>query len=150
MTAKENNLADSLSLPQQNYVEAIAELLDEHGHAHPARIAELLNVRKPSVTEAVDRLVDLGIARRSGHKVLFTEKGTQIAEELTGRHEALRKFMVDVLGMDNKRADEAACRMEHSTSQKFIKRLTAFQQFLDRESNADIAARWSKEPGNAK
>jgi len=138
-------MVDEISLPQQNYVEAIAELIDEHGHAHPARIARLLNVRKPSVTEAVDRLVDLGIVRRNNQEVIFTEKGELIAKELSGRHRTLRAFMIEVLGMERKHADEAACRMEHTASPKFIKRLRSLQEFIVHESNADLAAKWFEE-----
>ncbi len=144
MTKKSKTLSDELSLPQQNYVEAIAELIEEHGHAHPAKIAALLKVRKPSVTEAVGRLVELGIARRNNQEVLFTTKGALVAEELAGRHEALRSFMVRVLGMDEKDADKAACRMEHSANPKFIKRLKLLQNFMNSDSNSELAEKWSK------
>lgn len=145
MTGKKKALADELSLPQQNYVEAIAELIDDHGHAHPAKIAEQLKVRKPSVTEAVGRLVELGIARRSNQEVYFTKKGELIADELSGRHEALLSFMVKVLGMDEKDADKAACRMEHNANPRFIKRLKMLQDFMQRDSNSDVASKWFKD-----
>ena len=141
------NVTDELSLPQQHYVEAIAELIDDHGHAHPARIAELLKVRKPSVTEAVDRLVEIGIVTREQQKVLFTEKGASIASELSGRHEALRSFMVGILGMEKEHADAVACRMEHSVGPKFIKKIRALQQFLEKDSNAGTMAEWRKHTG---
>lgn len=143
------NVTDELSLPQQNYVEAIAELIDDHGHAHPARIADRLKVRKPSVTEAVDRLVEIGIVRREDQKVLFTEKGAGIASELSGRHATLRSFMVEILGMEKEQADTAACRMEHSVGPRFIKKIRSLHEFLKKENNAGTMADWRKETGAA-
>lgn len=145
MNTKRTPLADQLSLPQQNYVEAIAELIEDHGHAHPGKIAELLNVRKPSVTEVVNRLVELGIAKRNNQEIFFTKKGELVAADLSGRHETLRSFMVEVLGMDVRDADRAACRMEHHANPRFIKRLRILQDFMRRDSNAKLAAKWFKD-----
>ena len=58
-----------LSLPQQNYIEVIGELTEEHGHAHTSAIAGRLSVSQPSVTEAMSRMIDLGLVQKAGHEI---------------------------------------------------------------------------------
>ena len=47
------NLSDRVSASQEDYIEAIAELIEEHGHAHTRDIAVKLGVKMPSVTNAL-------------------------------------------------------------------------------------------------
>lgn len=133
-----------LSLTQQNYVEVIAELVEKHGHAHPSEIARMMNVKKPSVTEAVSRLEGQGIVSRVGQKVLLTSKGMQIADELSYKHETIRNFMAEVLDMNNKTADSAACRLEHSAGSEFTGRLLLLYEFMKNEMPAKCQNEWKK------
>ena len=142
MTKKDKAKIEDLSLPQQNYVEAIAELIEKHGHAHPSEIAKLLKVKKPSVTEAINRLVDLGVARRLDQEIVLTRRGTAIAQDLTHRHETLRRFMADVLEMESHKADEAACRIEHSASPEFIERLLLLEEFIQLKEGSSFKKQW--------
>ena len=142
MSGKSGSGVDVLSLPQQNYVEAIAALIQQHGHAHAAEVARALKVRKPSVTEAVSRLVDLGFARRQGQEILLTARGRGVARELTDRHETLRRFMADTLGMGAREADDAACRLEHSAGPEFVGRLLLLERFLQLKRTAGFRRQW--------
>ena len=134
----------SLSLPQQNYVEAIAELTGQHGHAHTTEIARRLKVKKPSVTEAVNRLVDMGIARRSEQEVLLTENGNAIANDLAHRHTTLRSFMINVLGMDPDKADAAACEIEHSVNPDFVNRIAILEKFMQKTISESCKQKWKE------
>ncbi|MFC1498680.1 metal-dependent transcriptional regulator [Verrucomicrobiota bacterium] len=142
MTKKDRSQIDDLSLSQQNYVEIIAELIEKHGHAHTSEIAKLLNVKKPSVTEAVSRLVKLGITRRLDQEIMLTRQGTAIAQNLAHRHESLRRFMIDILETDSLKADEAACRIEHSASSEFIKGLLLLEEFIQLKTTVGFKKRW--------
>ena len=102
----------------------------------------MLEVKKPSVTEAVSRLVHLGIVRRGNEGVLLSSKGAQLAQSLTERHEALRSFMQDVLGMDPGSADAAACRIEHSAAKEFTDRLSRLRSFMQEPGNARLQKKW--------
>ncbi len=120
-----------LSLPQQNYVEAISDLIENHGHAHTTEIAKLLKIKKPSVTEAISRLVEIGVVQKLGN-------------ELMHRHKTLQEFMRDVLEMDPKEADETACRIEHSASPKFIKRLLLLKEFIQVKNEPNFKKKFSQ------
>ena len=49
-------MAKQLTESLEDYLETIAELIAEEGHAHTKKIAERLNVRMPSVTSILQQL----------------------------------------------------------------------------------------------
>ena len=133
--------ADELSLPQQRYVEIIGELLRREKEARITEVAELLEVSAPSASEAVKRLTDLEITKRTAQQgIELTEKGWQIADQLENRHQALRRFMVEVLAMQPVQADEIACRVEHCVDRRFTDRLVNLARFLEKEHPATLQA----------
>ncbi len=133
--------AESLSLPQQRYIEVIAELQRERGQARMTDVAERLEVRLPSASEAVKRLVAHGLAlRNSRSDVGLTSSGQQIAEQLDERHQALRRFMVDVMAMEATHADELACRVEHCVDREFVERLVDVGGLLEQKYPEALAA----------
>lgn len=125
---------DSLSLPQQRYVEVIGELLRAKGQARTTDIAERLSVSLPSVSEAVKRLAEMGITTRGTNSgVGLTAAGRRAAEQLESRHASLQRFMVDVMAMDPEKADSIACRVEHCVDREFSNRLLDLANFLEKE-----------------
>ena len=52
---------ESPSLSQQQYIEAIAALMKTRGQARASELAAQLGVSMPSVSQAIDRLVALGL-----------------------------------------------------------------------------------------
>lgn len=104
----------SLSLPQQNYIETIYELCLEHDHAHTKAIAEKLNVKMASVTEAMLNLADQGLVNYHARQpVTLTEEGMKFANKLHKRHKILADFF-SAIGCDSALAEKTACRVEHS------------------------------------
>ena len=84
----------NVSASLEDYLEAIGELIRLHGHAHTKDIAARLNVKMPSVTNA------LGVLSKSGHiiyrpnlPVLLTETGKALADRVTRRHRILQDFL---------------------------------------------------------
>lgn len=104
----------SLSLPQQNYIETIHELCLIHDHAHTKAIAEKLNVRMASVTEAMLSLSSQGLVNYHARQpVTLTVKGKKVAEKLHRRHQILADFF-SLIGCDNETAEKTACKVEHN------------------------------------
>ena len=125
---------EALSLPQQRYVEIIDGLMRESGQIRVTDVAARMEVSLPSASEAVKRLVELGIAMRIPPLgVALTVEGRRIANQLDRRHQALKRFMVDVMAMEPERADIVACRVEHCVDGEFSERLLDLAQFLERE-----------------
>ncbi len=122
---------ESLSLAQQNYVEMILDLSLVDGYARTSDLAARLGVSLPSVSEAVTRLVDQGIAfRNARHGIELTEQGRRVARQLRHRHDALLLFMMDVMAMERKPADAMACKIEHCVDKAFTDRLLMLADYL--------------------
>lgn len=126
------NPDSGVSASQEDYLEAILHLTDENRVARSKEIAETLNVTKASVTGALRQLKANGLINHSPYSyVTLTDEGERIAREVTRRHRILADFLFRVLGLDEKSADENACRIEHAIDQDVLERLIEFVAYLD-------------------
>ena len=104
----------ALSESAENYLKTIGRLCQEHGHAHVVDISRALNVKKPSVTAALSLLRDVGLIEYKTYTpVTLTEKGQQYSDQLRAKAMTITSFVIDCGGVDEKRAAEAACLLEH-------------------------------------
>ena len=141
---------EKLTLAQQQYVETIADLIRERGEARTTDLAERLDVSLPSASQAVGRLIDMGLARRkSWHEIILTAQGRAISRQLGRRHQVFRRFLTRVLRMSAKAADANACRIEHCIDPGLADRLGSFADFFERELPAGAKARWLQKIGDA-
>lgn len=113
------------------YLETIKEMEEEKKVVRVKGIARRLKVKMPSVTEALGNLSDEGLVRHEkyGH-IELTPTGNEVARKIFSRHQILFSFFTDILGVDSKRADEDACRIEHVISEITLKRLVRFAHFV--------------------
>ena len=89
-----------------------------------------LGVSGPSVTEALQVLSEKGLVHYEPYgPITLTPKGEAAARDVLYRHGALKDFFVSVLGIDEKTADEGACKMEHAASPKIIERLVKYTRY---------------------
>lgn len=112
---------------EQEYVELIHALQKKNPVARIKDIAKLRDVASPTVTVAVDRLKTAGLVthEKSGYVVL-TEEGKYLAGRLERRHQLVRKFLQDVLGVDPEIAEQDACNIEHVLHRQSINSLEKF------------------------
>lgn len=121
----------ALSATLEDYLEAILELVRESSVARSRDIAGRLGVHKSTVTAALRSLGDLGLIHYAPYEVIrLTPEGEQRARDVLHRHEALRDFFVDVLGVARPVAEKAACAMEHSVPKELLQRMADFSAFL--------------------
>ncbi len=103
-----------LTQSNEDYLEAIRRLCILHGSAQVRDIANLMNVKMPSVNSAVKSLSDLGLVEYVQYApVKLTKEGEVLADKVIEKHKALRSFFKDVLELSHDRADDLACRLEH-------------------------------------
>ncbi|MHC5076862.1 MAG: metal-dependent transcriptional regulator [Planctomycetota bacterium] len=120
-----------LSASLEDYIEAIYNLADETGFARSTDIARNLGVSKASVTGALRALSDKGLANYEPYgRISLTEHGVSTASEVARKHDILRSFFVDVLGIDTNVAQKAACKSEHALGSEVISRLLSFIEFV--------------------
>lgn len=131
MVAKSNNLSASL----EDYLEAIFNLAGESKVARSKEIAKLLGVSKSSVTGALRVLKEKGLANYKPYDfVTLTDDGRAAAAEVARKHNILKSFFVNVLGVDVDIAQRAACAAEHKLGPEVIARLLRFIEFVTRSS----------------
>jgi len=145
-----NDLVSNLSLHQQKYIETIYELCDEHehDHAHSKSIAERLNIKMPSVTEALRTLSGLGLINYQVRKAItLTDQGVAVARMLDCRHKNLESFFIDVLGCESDRAAAFACDIEHVIDCELSSRLGSFVDFINSgsEERRDVFDQFKKQ-----
>jgi len=103
-----------LSRSAEDYLEAIGTLCKIHGQALVSDVAQMLNVKKPSVTAAVHQLAEAGYVDYKPYApIILTEKGKLHAESVIRAHQTLMRFLREKAGLCPERADEVACLMEH-------------------------------------
>jgi len=107
-------MISGLTSVQEDYLETIYRLTIERKVARNKEIAEALNVKTATVTGAVQHLAEIGYVNYESHGyVTLTDIGAKLAKELLERHQLFSLFFHDILGLEEKVADEVACRTEH-------------------------------------
>ncbi len=132
--------AGSISSSLEDYLEAIAEIIEVSGHAHTKDIADRLKVTMPSVTNALQSLSARGLVNYQSHApVRLTPAGAEKAGVIRRRHYALRQFFSELLKLDSEKADGAACRIEHVIGEIVLARLVAlWEAVAEREDCAGL------------
>lgn len=119
-----------LTSSQEDYLEAIWDLVRQDGSARVRDIAERLAVAMPSVTVALKALASRGLVEYEPYQqVTLTRRGKGQARRITRRHEVLRGFLVEVLDVDDPVAEANACRLEHAVDDAVLQRLQCFAEF---------------------
>ena len=111
----------------ENYLEAILQLEDESRNVRSVDVANMLGVSRPSVNKAMGVLKQAGMVDQQPYgRIRLTEQGRKRGVEVTNRHQTLKLFLINVLGVDPVIADEDACRMEHVVSEETMGRLADY------------------------
>lgn len=100
----------------EDYLEMILRLTEEKGYARSVDIAMGLGVSKPSVSVAMKQLREGSyIVMDKDNYISLTEKGMEIAQRIYERHKVLTRILT-LIGVDEKTAQEDACKVEHDIS----------------------------------
>jgi DtxR family manganese transport transcriptional regulator len=109
-----------------DYVELIADLIDDAGEARQVDVAARLGVAQPTVAKMLKRLSEDGlISRRPYRGVFLTDAGRALAEKCRRRHQVVENFLL-ALGVSIETARIDAEGIEHHVS---AETLAAFERF---------------------
>lgn len=112
----------------EDYVELIADLIDEKGEARVVDLAEGLGVTMPTVNNAIQRLQRDGLVTTKPYRAIFlTERGQEMAVAARERHRLVVELLL-ALGVDAATAEVDAEGIEHHVSEAT---LAAFRAFLE-------------------
>jgi DtxR family transcriptional regulator, Mn-dependent transcriptional regulator len=117
----------SLSPSSENYLEMMLNIQDEEKIIKISDIARRLKISKASVTQAITKLKNLGLViHESYDPVTFTAAGIEAVSKVRNKHRLIKKFLTEVLNIDNKIAEKDACLMEHVLSVTTINKISEF------------------------
>ncbi len=123
----------TLSAKMEDYLEAIYVLGGTRDGARVGDVARHVNVHKSTATAALHVLAEQGLVEYEPYKpVKLARRGMRLGACIYERHETLRNFLVEVLGIKEDTAAETACKLEHVIPPEVIERFTAFAEFVDK------------------
>lgn len=124
---------EHLSASQEDYLEAIYQVIREKQAARAKDVALRLSVAAPSVTNALKALKDRGLINHAPYDIItLTSEGTRLAEGVVQRHDVLQRFFSEVLCVESEMAESCACKMEHEVPDTVLERLVAYIRYADR------------------
>lgn len=114
-----------LSGSLEDYLEAIYVQIKEKGFAKVTDIALALNVKKASVTSALNQLASKKMINYEPYcSITMTEEGEDTAKKILEKHNVLDIFFGKILQLEN--ASEIACAVEHLISDANLKKIREF------------------------
>lgn len=111
---------------EETYLETILLLKDRKSDIRSIDIANELNYSRASVSRAINLLVTRGYIIITNGIISFTENGLARAKHIYERHSTITKGLIK-MGLDEKVAEENACRIEHVISEEVLE---AFKNFI--------------------
>lgn len=127
---EETNLREA----SENYLEAILKLEDEDKNVRSIDVANELGVSRPSVNKAIGVLKKEGMVEQQPYgRITLTEQGRRCASAVTKRHKNLKRFLTDILGVEDATADNDACKMEHVVSYETMDKLVIYLKNLEKK-----------------
>ncbi len=122
----------SLTASQEDYLEAIYNISNKKMAARGKDIAEYLDVKASSVTGALRNLGAMELINYAPYDfITLTDHGRKVAEDIVRRHNTLERFLINVLGVEQEEAGEAACKMEHFVPKTIVEKLKKYSEYVE-------------------
>ncbi|MBC8037164.1 MAG: manganese-binding transcriptional regulator MntR [Rhizobiales bacterium] len=109
-----------------DYVELIADLIDERGEARGTDIAMRLGVANATVVKTLKRLQDQGLVSQEPYRAIFlTEDGMKLADDGRRKHRIVEDFLLALgVNADTARIDSEG--IEHHVSHETLRAMARF------------------------
>ena len=110
----------------EDYVELIADLIDERGEARGTDIAMRLGVANATVVKTLKRLQDAGLVTQEPYRAIFlTTEGWTMAGDGRRRHKLVEGFLL-TLGVSAETARIDSEGIEHHVSEETLRAMARF------------------------
>lgn len=116
-----------ISKSEGDYLKAIYHLTQQEEITNTVLLSETLNVKPPSVTSMLNKLLNQEPALVEYQKwrgVKLTDSGRRLALQLLRRHRLIEQFLVETLNYTWEEVHEEAEELEHVISDKFEEHLS--------------------------
>ena len=80
-------------------------------------LANHLKVSRASVNNAINSLIEKKLVTKALYgNITLTEEGVEVSKKILDKHELLKAFLIEVLEVNPKQAEDEACGIEHVIS----------------------------------
>ena len=125
-------MAKRLTQSLEDYLEAIYVIGLDNKVVRVKEVAGFLEVKTPSVVDAVSKLTEAGLVQHEKYGYLeLTRQGTERAKTIHLKHEKIFKFFRDVLSVSDEISKKDACKIEHYISRETLDNMIKFIKFVD-------------------
>lgn len=127
MHEREPLVKAGLTPTRENYLRSLYQLSRSGGGVRLTDLAQMQGVRLPTARHAVTCLRDAGFVVQENYGLItLTDQGRKLGRTICDRFELTRRFLADVLGVNDAAAEREACIMEHYLDQDTLNRIAAF------------------------
>ena len=96
-----------------DYISTILLIERDYDEVHNSRLASRLGVSKPSVSQSVSRLKQIGLVNQDSYGVIeLTESGRALAESIITRHYLIEHLLIRAVSYPWEKADAEALRLQ--------------------------------------
>ena len=123
----------------EDYLEAIYNIEQEKNVSRVKDIATMLDVRAASVTGALQSLSEKQLINYTPYEyITLTDLGKAEAIKIVRRHKLLKRFFIDILGIEEAIADVGACNVEHNMPRPIMERMADFMDFMEKSGRFEL------------
>ena len=124
---------NSISSALSDYLEAIYVLSLKFPAVRITDVAKKLGISKPSANRAVKSLKQEGYVLHEPYgDIILTQKGNDFGKAAYAKRITVKKFLTDVLGIDEEEANREACMIVHTMSEETLERLEKYMNEQER------------------
>ena len=117
-------MTENVTSQTEDFLQAVYRLQERTGVARTGELVKTLKVVPGTVTNTVERLERRGLVTHEAYRgVKLTDKGRSIALRVLRRHRLSERLLSDILGIEQNRVHEAACRLEHGVTNEVAKNI---------------------------
>ena len=118
----------------EDYVEAVAEFIDELGECRVLNLARHFNVSHVTVSRIVKRLQEEKLLKTEPYRPIeLTAQGAKLAKRVRERHAVVLEFLI-AIGVDKRSAEIDSEGIEHHVGPNT---LDAMKRFIAQSSDAN-------------
>lgn len=123
--------SNEISHSVAHHLAAIYELMRDQGYARVSDVARALDITRGSASLTLKALKEKGLVVEDHNKFLrLSDEGQGVVDAILANRAIVRKFLQDVLQIDEQQAEIDACKVEHLLSAKTGIQLLHFVRFL--------------------
>ena len=116
-----------MTASQEDYLKTIYILILHKNEARVTDIADYLQVSKASVNRALKSLKEIDLVDYEAYgEIKLTERGKEEATNVIKKHNVLKAFLIQILNVDSKTAEEEAKKMKHAISEDTVNKFSEY------------------------